>query len=140
MENEAGDDDVANGRQTPLPSIIQKSQLTHFIVGLSRQHTHSSYSEPDLAFASHLGRSRHDTVIAGGGVPDLVQSSSIDSDDTDDSLLATSKTVTNGDVSRAGFTPLPAPAPGKPLDEEELARELTRALTATQLSGRVFED
>jgi hypothetical protein len=60
----------------------------------------------------------------------LVQSSSVDSDDTDDSVLATSKTITIGATSRAeNLTPLPEP--GKPFDEEEL----TRALTRTQLEA-----
>ena len=75
-----------------------------------------------------------------GAVPDLIQSSSVDSDDTDDSVLTTSKTVTNAAVSRNEFTPLPGPIASKPIDEEELARELARALTVTQLGRRQFED
>ena len=69
-------------------------------------------------------RPRGDTVTSASAVPDLVQSGSMDSDDTD-SILGTSQTVTLGDVSRAEAR---SPQFGKPFDGEALTRAITSKL------------
>ena len=65
-------------------------------------------------------------------IPDLITSSSIDSDSPLETLtptVETSKTVTRGEITRAhtsSYLPHMAMQPGKPFSEEELARALSR--------------
>lgn len=101
-ENEASNADISNdGRNLPSSHII--NTLSPIPV-----------------------RPRGNTITSNSTVPDLIQSSSIDSDDTE-SFMNTSQAVTLGNVSQPGGV-LDIINFSKPFDGEELTRALTRKL------------
>ena len=92
----------------------------------------ASRQKPAASEPTHFFPTGSTSTGTAGEAPDLILSSSIDSDSSlETPTLETSKTVTRGHLSRADTSQyLPTsqqpPAPGKPFSEEELVRALSR--------------